>query len=151
MNTEEIISHLNDLVEVLLDSERGYADAASHISDLHFQTEFAEEAKHRAGFAKQLRAEVERLGGHAPTSGTLQASVYRGWQDLKAAVSGGASGGIIAACETGDDFALAAFERVVALDISGEPRALIEKQTNQIRQAHRRLLNLKSRAGHPPA
>jgi uncharacterized protein (TIGR02284 family) len=151
MITEEIIRHLNDLIEVSLDGEHGYTAAATHVSDPHFQTEFAEEAKHRAGFVKELRAQVERLGGEPVASGTLQASVHRGWLDLKSAVSGGAPEGIIDACETGEDFALAAYERVVNLDISGEPRTVVEKQMNQIRQAHRRLLNLKSRAGHPPA
>lgn len=141
---QETLQHLNDLIEVLLDGENGYAAAASHVSDLHLQTVFAEEARHRATFAKQLRAEVERLGGEPATSGTMQASVHRGWLDLKAAVSGGAPDGIIAACETGDDFAVAAFERVVDLDISGSPRALIEKQLNEIRQAHQRLLNLEA-------
>jgi uncharacterized protein (TIGR02284 family) len=144
VTSEETIHHLNDLIEVALDGEQGYTAAATHVSDPHFQTVFAEEAKRRAGFAKELHAQVERLGGEPTTSGTLQASVHRGWLDLKSAVSGGASEGIIAACETGDDFALAAYERVVNLDISGEPRTIVEKQMNQIKQTHQRLLHLKA-------
>ena len=144
MTSEETIRHLNDLIEVALDGEHGYRTAAAHVSDPHFQTEFAEEAKQRAGFAKELRAQVERLGGEPATSGTLQASVHRGWMDLKSAVSGEAPAGVIAACETGEDFAVAAYERVFDLDITGEPRSVVEKQMNQVKQAHQRLLNLKT-------
>lgn len=143
MTNEETIRHLNDLIEVALDGEEGYATAGAHVSDPHFQTLFQENAKHRAGFVKELRAEVAKLGGTPATSGTLQAAVHRGWLDLKSAVSGGASEGIIAACETGEDSAVAAYERVVNLDISGAPRAIAEKQLNQIKQAHQQLLNLK--------
>jgi uncharacterized protein (TIGR02284 family) len=143
LTNEETTRHLNDLIEVALDSERGYATAAAHVSDEHFQTVFAEDAKHRAAFARELAAEVEHLGGTPVTSGTMQAAVHRGWLDLKSAVSGGAPEGIIAACETGEDFAVAAYERVVNLAITGKPRVIVEKQMEQIKQAHERLLNLK--------
>lgn len=150
MTSEETIRHLNDLIEVALDGEHGYTAAATHVQDPHFQTVFTEEATHRSAFVKELRTQVERLGGEPTESGTLQASVHRGWLDLKSAVSGGASEGVIAACETGDDFALAAYERVANLAITGEARTVVEKQMNQIRQAHQRLLNLSSRPGHHP-
>jgi uncharacterized protein (TIGR02284 family) len=51
---------------------------------------------------------VERLGGVAADSGTFTAAVHRGWIGLKAALLGGHGGAIIAACETGEDYTLAA-------------------------------------------
>ncbi len=69
--------------------------------------------------------------------------MHRGWLDLKAAVTGGDAMGVVAACETGEDSAQAAYERVVNLDLSGETRSLIEKQWHKIQEAHQRLLNLK--------
>ncbi len=143
MTNEETIRHLNDLIAVAHDGEEGYRNAAAHVSDMHFQTVFAEYAKQRAGFLRELRAEVVRLGGEPNDSGTISAAVHRGWLDLKAAVTGGDAMGVVAACETGEDSAQAAYERVVNLDLSGETRSLIEKQWHKIQEAHQRLLNLK--------
>ncbi len=143
MTNEEAVHHLNDLIAVARDGEEGYRNAAEHVSDSHFQTVFAEYAKQRAGFVRELHAEVVRLGGEPNESGTLGAAVHRGWLDLKAAVTGGDPMGVIAACETGEDSAQAAYERVVNLDVSGETRSVIEKQWHKIQEAHQRLLNLK--------
>ncbi len=143
MTTEEAIHHLNDLIAVARDGEEGYRNAAEHVNNAHFQTLFAEYAKQRAGFARELRAEVERLGGEPNDSGTLGAAVHRGWLDLKSALTGGDAGAIVAACETGEDSATAAYERVVNIGISGQTRSLVEKQWHQIQEAHQRLLNLK--------
>ncbi len=143
MTVEETIHHLNDLIEVAFDGEAGYRTAAEHVSDDHFQTVFADYAKQRAGFVRELQAEVRRLHGEPRDSGTLTAAVHRGWLDLKSALSGGNAAAIVAACETGDDSAQAAYERVVNLDLSGEPRVVVEKQWKQIQESHARLLNLK--------
>ncbi len=143
MTTEETIEHLNALIAAARDGEEGYRNAAEHVNDTHFQTVFAEYAKQRAGFVHDLQAEVKRLGGEPDASGTMIAAVHRGWLDLKSVLTGGNAASIVAACETGEDSAAAAYERVVNLDISGEARTLIEKQWNQIQEAHRRMLNLK--------
>lgn len=143
MTNEETIRHLNDLIEVARDGETGYQTAAAHVSDSHFQTVFADYAKQRAGFVRDLQAEVKRLGGTPEESGTFTAAVHRGWLDVKSVLTGGDAASLVAACETGEDSAKAAYERVVNLDISGEPRALIEKQWKQIQEAHGRMVNLK--------
>jgi uncharacterized protein (TIGR02284 family) len=143
VTTEEAIHHLNDLIAVAHDGESGYLNAAEHVNDDHFQTVFEQYAKQRAGFVKELQAEVIRLGGEPADSGTLGAAAHRGWLDLKSALTGGGAGAIVAACETGEDSAQAAYERVVNVDISGETRSIVEKQWHKIKEAHQRLVNLK--------
>ena len=69
--------------------------------------------------------------------------------DLKAVVSGGDAGPIIAACETAEDAAEAAFERVLNTDISGHSRTLVEKQWRKIQEARQHLLRLKAELGGP--
>ncbi len=143
MTTEEAIHHLNDLITVAHDGEEGYRNAAAHVNDMHFQTVFEAYAKQRAGFVRELTEEVKRLGGDASESGSVSAAVHRGWLDLKAALTGGSAAGVVAACETGEDSAQAAYERVVNSGISGETRSLVQKQWHKIQEAHQRLLNLK--------
>lgn len=146
LTTEETIDHLNHLISVARNGEEGYRHAAEHVKDDHFQTVFADYAKQRARFVRELQDEVQRLGGTAADAGTVGAAVHRGWLDVKAALTGGDAASVIAACETGEDSAEADYERVVNIGISGETRAIVEKQWNKIKEAHHRLLNLKREA-----
>jgi uncharacterized protein (TIGR02284 family) len=64
--------------------------------------------------------------------------------NLKSALTGGDPGAIVAACETGEDSAAAAFERVVNTDVTGRLRSLVEAQWAKIKEAHQRMLHLKA-------
>ena len=151
MTTEDTIAHLNRLIETSKDGELGYRTAAQHVRNTQLQTVFGDYEKQRAYFARQLQAEVERLGGDAGTSGSLSAAIHRGWIDVKSALSGGQGGAIVAACEAGEEAAVAAYEKVLDMDISGEIRTLVSNQHHQIREAYEHMKRLKqSRSGAAP-
>lgn len=146
MTTQETIDSLNELVRVCKDGEHGYLTAAGDVKNTELETLFLESSVQRGGYARELQSEIERLGGLAVDSGTLSAAIHRGWMDLKAEVSNGDSAAIVAACETGEDSAQAAFERVVDAGLSGKALLIVEKQWRQIQEAHTRLVRLKEEA-----
>ncbi len=141
---QTVIDELNGLIHVCINGEEGFSNAAAHINNSELAGEFEKIAHQRAKFAKDLQAEVARLGGTPVNSGTLAGAMHRGWVDLKSALTGGDSGAIVAACETGDDSAVATFESVVNGGLPGESRSLVEKQWRQIQETHKRLLALKA-------
>jgi uncharacterized protein (TIGR02284 family) len=143
VDKQETIDCLNSLIQVCTDGELGYRTASEHVKNSELSSVFDEHAKQRAHFKRDLQAEVERLGGTPADSGSLTAALHRGWIDVKAALSGGHPGLIIAACETGEDSAKAAYERIVNTDISGQSRSLVEKQWRKIEEAHKHMLRLK--------
>ena len=143
---QTIVDEINGLIHVCINGEEGFRNAAAHINNSELASEFEKIAHQRAKFAKDLQGEVERLGGDAAHSGTLTGAMHRGWVDLKSALTGGDAGAVVAACETGDDSAVAAFERVVDGALPGESRSLVEKQWRQIQETHNRLLALKAGA-----
>jgi uncharacterized protein (TIGR02284 family) len=142
MTDEELIPHLNDLIQVSEDGLHGYTTAAETVSNSELRSIFSGYASQRSAFIRDLSVEVARLGGTPVASGTLTEAVHRGWIDIKSLLSGGSSGALVAACETGDDSAKAAFERVVNLDITGKSRWLVESQFNKISEAHQHMLHL---------
>jgi uncharacterized protein (TIGR02284 family) len=144
VTTEDTIRHLNDLTETCKDGELGYRTAAAHVRNTELETVFSDYAKQRGQFVRALQTEVERLGGTSTDSGTPTATVFRGWIDLKSALTGGNGGAIVAACETGEEAALGAFELVMRLDITGQTRSLVEKQSRQIKEALAHMLRLKA-------
>jgi uncharacterized protein (TIGR02284 family) len=144
MTKEEQLQHLHDLIAVAKDSELGYRTAAEHVDDPHLAGIFSQYATQRAGFVEDLTAEAARITGELPSeSGSVMGAVFRGWMNLKSALTGGGAEAIVAACETGEDSAQAAYERVVNMDVSGKMRSLVEAQWNKIKEAHQRMLHLK--------
>ena len=142
VTTEDTIRHLNDLTETCKDGELGYLTAAEDARNTQLASVFSDYSKQRGQFAHALQTEVERLGGKSTDSGTLTATVFRGWINVKSALTGGDGGAIIAACESGEEVAVGAFELVANMDITGPAKLLVEKQGRQIQEAHAHLLRL---------
>jgi uncharacterized protein (TIGR02284 family) len=144
MTTEFTIQDLQDLLQLCRDGELGYATAADHVTNSQLKTVFTNYAKQRAGFVSDLESEVQRLGGTPSDSTGVMAALHRGWMDLKAAISGGDGEAIVAACETGEDHAVAQYERVSDLDLPGQTNTLVQKQYEAVKEAHAHMLRLKT-------
>ena len=144
MTTEDTIGLINQLIETSKDGELGYRTASQHVHNTQLKTVFSDYAEQRGHFAHQLQAEAERLGGTAAVSGSITAALHRSWIDVKAAFSGGDGSAIVAACETGEDAAEAAYQRVLDMDISGQTRILIERQHRHVQEAHNHMRRLKA-------
>jgi uncharacterized protein (TIGR02284 family) len=147
MTTEETIRHLNDLRETCKDGEFGYLTAAGKARNTQLESVFSDYAKQRARFARALQSQVERLGGKSPDSSTIGGTLFRGWINLKSTLPSGNGGSIVAACESGEEVAVGAFERVMNMDIAGPAKSLVDKQGRQVKAAHAHMLQLKAVAG----
>jgi uncharacterized protein (TIGR02284 family) len=137
-----VVVSLNKLIEVCLDGELGYRTAASHIQNTKLHIILSDNALRRAEFAKELQAEAERLGGHPGRSGSVVASLHRGWIALSSAVTHGDAKTIIAGCETGEASAIASYEAAVKAGLPAPTRELVETQWRAIDQAWKQLRHI---------
>jgi uncharacterized protein (TIGR02284 family) len=135
MTADETVSHLNGLIETCRNGELGYAEAARLVDDTRLQTIFEGYSKERAGYVKELQAEVTKLGGTPAESGTLGAALHRGWMEFKAVATLGDGSAILSACRTGEDSAWTHYKEATDSEISGESRTLVEKQFQKIKEA----------------
>src|SRR6266550_7310539 len=106
---DEVIDHLNDLIETCKDGEYGFrtaVEAMANQGDAELRTLFNTYAQQRARFAAELQNEVLRRGGDPAKAGHVSAAFHRGWMNLKAAVSGKSEASIVAECERGEDAAM---------------------------------------------
>ena len=142
MDVNDTISRLNGLIETCRNGELGYAEAARLVEDTRLQTILQGYSKERAGFVKALQAEVRKLGGTPAESGTIGAALHRGWLEFKAVATLGAGGAILAACETGEDSAWTHYKEATDSEISGESRALVDKQWEKVKEAIAHLQHL---------
>ena len=126
----DTISTLNSLIETCKDGELGFKTAADGLQSADVKAKFLEYSRQRAEMARELQAEVRRLGGDPEKSGSMSGTMHRGWLDIKSAVTGKDDHAIIAEAERGEDVAKAAYENALkesTLDTSA--RSIVQQQS----------------------
>lgn len=135
MQPDQAISTLNNLIETCRDGQNGFADAAEHIENPQIKTFCLEQSRTRAQFVGELQQEAMALGGNPEDSGSAAAAMHRAWIDLKSALGGG-DHAILAACETGEDAAVKAYDNALKDGLPVSLRSLVERQRQSVKQAH---------------
>ena len=142
----DTISTLNSLIETCKDGELGFKTAADGLQSGDVKAKFLEYSRQRAEMARELQAEVRRLGGDPEKSGSMSGTMHRGWLDIKSAVTGKDDHAIISEAERGEDVAKAAYENALkesSLDTSA--RSIVQQQSTKVRQAHDAVRDLRDR------
>lgn len=111
LDTKEVISTLNDLIETCKDGEKGFRVCAEDITRPELKTLFNQRAGECAQAAQELQAIVIRLGGNPEDSTSMAGDLHRRWVDLKSAITGKDDEAILNECERGEDVAKRSYTR----------------------------------------
>lgn len=142
IDNDNTISTLNNLIETCKDGENGFREASDGVKSGELKTLFLTYSQQRAQFAGELQNEVLRLGGDPEKSGSIVASLHRGWINIKSAVTGEDEGAVIAECERGEDSAVKNYQEALNADLPANIRSTIEQQFTQVKEAHDRIRTL---------
>src|SRR5919107_765761 len=129
----EVISTLNSLIETCRDGQEGFRTAAEGVRGAGLRELFHAYACQRANFAGELQDEVRRLGGEPEQTGSLVASLHRGWMGLRAALEGGDERAIAGECERGEGVALDTYRSALDRDMPANVRSMVERQFAEIK------------------
>lgn len=146
-STEQAISTLNNLIETCRDGQDGFKTAAEGVNNPELKELFHAYSRQRASFAGELQDEVRRFGGEPDTTGSVTASLHRGWMGLRAAVTGGDEASVLAECERGEDAAMSNYRAASSVDLPANVRQVVERQFAEIKEAHNHIRNLDRAAG----
>ena len=142
-DNDNVISVLNNLIETCKDGQNGFQTAAEGVKRSDVKTLFGQYSQQRAKFAGELQAEVLRLGGDPTETGSVAATLHRGWIDIKSAVTGQDENAVISECARGEDAAVANYQDALANEnLPTDIRSIIERQSAQVKEAHDRIRNL---------
>lgn len=142
-DNDHVISVLNNLIETCKDGQNGFQTAAEGVKRSELKTLFGQYSQQRAQFAGELQNEVLRLGGDPAETGSVAASLHRGWMNIKSAVTGEDENAVIAECERGEDSAVANYKDALAdANLPSDIRTIVERQSAQVKEAHDRIRNL---------
>ena len=137
MSTDEAVT--KDLIETLEDGKEGFAKAADKLADSdspEIGTLFREYSNQRATFSAELQELAKDYGDQINESGSVAATLHRGWMSLKDALSGSDPEGVLDAAESGEDHAIKEYDKALAADISAGLRTVVQRQATEVKAAH---------------
>lgn len=138
-DNDDCISTLNNLIETARDGQNGFLTAAEGVRNSELKELFLTYSRQRAQFVGDLQDEVRRLGGEPVETGSISATLHRGWMNIRAAVSGEDEAAVISECERGEDAAVSTYRGALDADLPANVRALVERQYRHVREAHERI------------
>jgi uncharacterized protein (TIGR02284 family) len=126
---------VNELIETHNEREAGYKKAAELVNDIQAKAIFQRYASQSTSFASELIPYSDERSPQEVGKGPLSA-IFRGWADLKAAVTGHDSKALYAWCETGEDAALRVFESAFKAGIPPAIQEIVQRQYAELKEAH---------------
>ncbi len=145
MQNDNAISTLNNLIETCKDGENGFWTAAEGLKRPKIKTKFLEYARQRADMVRELQGAVRALGGDPETTGSVTASMHRGWMDIKSAILGKDDHAILAEAERGEDVAVAAYQSALTESLPAQTQTIVQQQAARVREAHDTVRDLRDR------
>ncbi|WMJ73569.1 PA2169 family four-helix-bundle protein [Cytophagaceae bacterium ABcell3] len=131
---KEIISKINDLIEVCNERVQGYRTAAKDVNDQELTSLFEQYARQTEDFVKELMPYSDEINPEEIGTRTI-GDAWKIWIDLKASITKGGREAILGACITGEQAAIRAYEDNLEENLPMELRNIIVKQLGELRSA----------------
>ncbi|MBA3442305.1 MAG: PA2169 family four-helix-bundle protein [Pyrinomonadaceae bacterium] len=139
----DTVSTLNNLVETCKDGENGFRTAVEGVQKSDLKALFNNYMQQRAQFASELQSEVRRLGGDPEKTGSVAATLHRGWINIKSTVTGMDETAVLAECERGEDSAVKNYQEAMRENLPAEAQTVVQRQYILIKEAHDRIRDLR--------
>ncbi len=128
---------LLDVIKVLHDGQKGFADIGEHLKDDTLKRYFLAESLKRANFRAELENELHRAGiADVKEGGTVTGTVHRVWGDLKAHLGAGSDHQLLATAEQGEDVAKDAYKKALEHNLPLPVRELLTSQQAHVTNSH---------------
>jgi uncharacterized protein (TIGR02284 family) len=148
MDNDKVISTLNDLIETCKDGEQGFSSSAKDVTDSELKAMFNDRARGCAEGARVLQDQVRRLGGEPATSGSTAGAAHRGWESVKAKITGKDNKAILEEVERGEAIAVKSYRKALDADLPTEVRDIVEHQFQGVEQNYNQVRKLREQ--HSP-
>lgn len=135
-DNDDIISTLNDLIEVSKDGEEGFRSSADNVDDPRLKTFFLRRSQEVAASVQELQELVRSLGGEPAASASLSGALHRRWIDLKTALTANDSLAVLNETERGEDAALNAYRKAAEKDLPTHIRFVVVRQLEGAKRNH---------------
>lgn len=127
---------LQDLLEVIRDSEQGYRRSAEEITDRDLRSAFTDLADKRADQAQELEQLITKSGGTIAGRGpSLSGTAHRLFVSLRAAISRNDRLAIISEIARGESYAEGQIDRLLRIDLAPDIKDTIQRLHRSVRES----------------
>jgi len=134
---EQLEQVLKDVINILEDGQKGFADIGGHLKDETLKRYFLAESLKRANFRAELENELHRHGVHdVHEEGTTAGTLHRAWFDLKEKFHAADDHSLLASAEQGEDAAKKAYADALEQELPYPLRQLLTEQNAHIVNSH---------------
>lgn len=147
MRNDDVISHLNQLIEVCKDGEYGFAACANGAQSADLQALFSDRVNQCRRSAEALARLVTQYGGSADLSGSVSGALHRGWVKVRDGLSGASDRSILEECERGEDYAVEKYRDALQVGLPEDVQRVVQAQYEGARRNHDQVKALRDRHG----
>jgi len=140
---ESTLKGLRDLVQINIDSAKGFDDAADRLEDPQLTGLFRSLASERQAQAETLTGYVELNEDEAPDDGSVAAALHRSWLKVRDMVSNQDNAAVLAEAERGEDKIKAEYEKVLKDTAGSAVNDVLQRQYAAVKSAHDKVRDLR--------
>jgi len=134
---EEFVAVCKEVINILEDGQKGFADIGSHLKDETLKRYFLAESLKRANFRAELENELHRHGvPDVHENGTTAGTLHRVWFDLKEKLHAADDHSLLATAEAGEDEAKRVYADALTQELPLPLRQLLAEQNAHILSSH---------------
>lgn len=150
MELRDDMTQLNNMLDLLEDSRKGYHEAAQRAEDPSIKTLLDELGASRTNLIMAvdgLRRKADPEGGWRD-AGTVKGDLHRLWMDIRDALSSTENVNVLAECERGEGFLLMRYDEVLQKEVAPETFALLQEQRSVVQANLERIKQLRKEREH---
>jgi uncharacterized protein (TIGR02284 family) len=141
---------VHDVISTCRDAEQGFRGAAQAVNARTMKEMFQQYSAQRAQFAAELQGAVKALGFETTDPQGLGGMLHAGWMNLKGLLTGHDVHAILVEAERGEDWSEKTYRSALSKTLPPEIAAIIQKQFEEVQEAHNRIRSLRDSTAPPP-
>lgn len=137
METKNDKTELNNIHDLLVDSRKGYMEAAERAEEQQVKELLASFAQERVALEREVDDELRKQGPESERheGGTIKGGLHRAWMDIRDSISSSDNANVLSECERGEEFLLMRYEEVLKKeDLQTGTRALANEQRFHVKK-----------------
>lgn len=139
----QVLTELQELIQVNIDSRDGYRHAAKATSDLNLQSAFEEIARNRDNMAEELASYVAWSGEMPVREGSFLEAIRETWLSIREALSADNRHTILQDAERAEDAIRYAYEKALENTLGSDVNSVLLRQYSDVEMWHSRIRDLR--------